>query len=244
MAAAGGLDTKRYDRQIRLWGMETQLRMTTTRVLICGAGGLAAEVAKNLVLAGVGRVTLQDHMAVTEDDLQRGGQFLLGGAEVGANRAESSLSFLRGLNPSVEVTACTDDVRAATAEHLAQFDLAIFTELEIGEVVQLGLLAREARAGVREPPAKRARGAEDDGASGPAPRSVHVIGAGAAGLYGWVALDLGEYAYGKSSKTAGADGDVVTETSQANINYPSFEVRPLAHLAAAPAQARASAACG
>ena len=79
--ASTGLDTKRYDRQIRLWGMETQMRMSTTRVLLAGAGGLAAEVAKNLVLAGVGHVTLRDHALVTADDLGRGGQFLLPGVE-------------------------------------------------------------------------------------------------------------------------------------------------------------------
>lgn len=223
--AAPTLDTKRYDRQIRLWGMETQLRMTTTRVLICGVGGLAAEVAKNLVLAGVGHVTLQDHAAVTADDLARGGQFLLGEAAVGQNRAEASLAFLRGLNPSVEVVACSDDVRLATAEHLSQYDIAVLTELEVAHVVKLGLLAREARAPAGELPAKRKRAAadDDDGAPAAPRRRVHVIGAGAAGLYGWAALDLGDYAFSKTSKKGGAEGESVTEACR--IAYPTFEVR-------------------
>ena len=35
-------------------------RLSAARVLIAGLGGLAAEVAKNVVLAGVGSVTLCD----------------------------------------------------------------------------------------------------------------------------------------------------------------------------------------
>lgn len=49
-----------YDRQLRIWGVETQQRLSAARVLIAGCTGLAAEVAKNIVLAGVGCVMLVD----------------------------------------------------------------------------------------------------------------------------------------------------------------------------------------
>lgn len=49
---------KRYDRQLRVWGVEGQVKITDARVLIAGRGAFASEVAKNLVLAGVGNVTL------------------------------------------------------------------------------------------------------------------------------------------------------------------------------------------
>lgn len=42
-----------YDRQIRLWGMKTQERLSGARVLIVGCTGINCEAAKNLVLAGV-----------------------------------------------------------------------------------------------------------------------------------------------------------------------------------------------
>jgi hypothetical protein len=42
-----------YDRQMRLWGEEAQKRMSKSSVLFAGFGGLAAETAKNLVLAGL-----------------------------------------------------------------------------------------------------------------------------------------------------------------------------------------------
>ena len=59
---------KIFDRQIRLWGAETQLRIQSCRVLLCGMRAINAEVCKNLVLAGVS-ATLQDHDDVTPADL-------------------------------------------------------------------------------------------------------------------------------------------------------------------------------
>ena len=46
------VDHKQYDRQIRLWGLAAQQRMSETRVLVFGFRGLATEISKNLVLAG------------------------------------------------------------------------------------------------------------------------------------------------------------------------------------------------
>ena len=67
--AAGGdgsvsftsVEAVQYDRQLRLWGAETQLRLRAARALVVGARALGAEVAKNLVLAGVGSVSLLDN---------------------------------------------------------------------------------------------------------------------------------------------------------------------------------------
>ncbi|KAJ3131137.1 hypothetical protein HK100_006741, partial [Physocladia obscura] len=64
-----------YDRQIRLWGLEAQNRMRNARILVIGVTGISNEICKNLVLAGVGNITLLDHRKVTERDL--GAQFFL-----------------------------------------------------------------------------------------------------------------------------------------------------------------------
>jgi tRNA A37 threonylcarbamoyladenosine dehydratase len=47
-----------YDRQIRLWGMDAQTKMRATHVLVVGLNGLSNEVIKNLVLAGIGSLTI------------------------------------------------------------------------------------------------------------------------------------------------------------------------------------------
>ncbi|OSX72143.1 hypothetical protein BU14_0463s0005 [Porphyra umbilicalis] len=49
-----------YDRQIRLWGLEAQQRLAASRLLLVGTlpSHLGAELAKNVALAGVARLTL------------------------------------------------------------------------------------------------------------------------------------------------------------------------------------------
>lgn len=62
-----------YDRQLRLWGVEAQNRMRQSRVLLAGSfRGISTEVAKNIVLAGVGKVSLLDDSKVEWRDLGSG----------------------------------------------------------------------------------------------------------------------------------------------------------------------------
>lgn len=50
-----------YDRQIRLWGLDAQKRLRASKVCSIGLGSLGAEIVKNLVLAGIGEMTLVDN---------------------------------------------------------------------------------------------------------------------------------------------------------------------------------------
>lgn len=50
---------------------------------MCGMRGLSNEVCKNLVLAGIGAITLIDHDVVTEEDL--GTQFFVTVEDIGKN---------------------------------------------------------------------------------------------------------------------------------------------------------------
>ena len=105
-----------YDRQIRLWGAASQQKIQEARVLLAGLTGTGAELAKNLVLAGVGHLTLFDQTVVTAGDL--GANFFLEASSVGLGRAESSLAGLCELNPRVDV--------AVSGAPLAEMDLAGF----------------------------------------------------------------------------------------------------------------------
>ena len=89
-----------YDRQLRVWGMQGQIRMKKSRVLLLGLNGLNAEVCKNLTLAGV-NVTVQDTHTVAVEDV--GSQFFICAEQVGQNRAEASLARIRELNPFADV---------------------------------------------------------------------------------------------------------------------------------------------
>lgn len=58
-------------------------RLRTANVLLLTVKALANEVAKNLVLAGIGSLTIQDNQTVTEDDL--GAQFFITEQDIGKN---------------------------------------------------------------------------------------------------------------------------------------------------------------
>lgn len=57
-----------YDRQIRIWGIDIQVRLDQASVIVAGATELASEICKNLVLLGVGRLLLVDDGVTTEKD--------------------------------------------------------------------------------------------------------------------------------------------------------------------------------
>ncbi len=77
---------ERNDRQIRLWGIEAQNRLSSSKILYSGITGAAVETAKNLVLAGVHAV-VQDSAMVKACDL--GANFLLTEDDIGRNKAEA-----------------------------------------------------------------------------------------------------------------------------------------------------------
>mmetsp|Transcript_6734 Transcript_6734/g.11868 ORF Transcript_6734/g.11868 Transcript_6734/m.11868 type:complete len:1134 (+) Transcript_6734:262-3663(+) len=94
----------RYSRQIGAYGVEAMAKLVKMRVLIVGVRGVGIEVAKNLVLAGPGAVTLADETPVAIQDL--GTNFFLREDDVGnTTRAEASVSQLRELNRLVDVKA-------------------------------------------------------------------------------------------------------------------------------------------
>lgn len=118
-------EAAQYDRQIRLWGLDAQKRLRGSRVLLVGLRGLGAEVAKNLILAGVKGLTLLDHEQVTEES--RRAQFLIPVDADGQNQAQASLERAQFLNPMVEVKADTDPVESKTDDFFFQFDAICLT---------------------------------------------------------------------------------------------------------------------
>jgi molybdopterin/thiamine biosynthesis adenylyltransferase len=72
-----------YDRQLRLWGIEAQNRMRKAKVLLITIKALGNEVAKNLVLAGIGSLTIVDPGDVTDKDVSS--QFCVTKEDIGKN---------------------------------------------------------------------------------------------------------------------------------------------------------------
>ncbi|XP_062996779.1 SUMO-activating enzyme subunit 1 [Elgaria multicarinata webbii] len=118
-------EAAQYDRQIRLWGLEAQKRLRASRVLLVGMKGLGAEVAKNLILAGVKALTMLDHQQVSPEDTRA--QFLIPVGSLGKNRAEASLERAQDLNPMVDVKADPEDVEQKPDEFFTRFDVVCLT---------------------------------------------------------------------------------------------------------------------
>jgi adenylyltransferase/sulfurtransferase len=94
---------QRYSRHILLEqiGIEGQQRISASRALLIGAGGLGSPAALYLASAGVGRLTLVDSDRVDLTNLQR--QVLHTTGRIGQLKTTSARIALRDLNPEVQV---------------------------------------------------------------------------------------------------------------------------------------------
>ncbi|XP_075230809.1 SUMO1 activating enzyme subunit 1 [Lycorma delicatula] len=131
-----------YDRQIRLWGLESQKRLRCAKVLIIGLQGLGAEVCKNVILAGVKAVTVLDDENVTEEDICA--QFLAPRNTVGKNRAISSLERAQALNPLVDVKAESENVANKPDNFFTQWDVIVATNCPLKQLLRLNGICRSA----------------------------------------------------------------------------------------------------
>jgi sulfur-carrier protein adenylyltransferase/sulfurtransferase len=93
----------RYSRHLLLpeIGLEGQVKLLESKVLLLGAGGLGSPVALYLAAAGAGRLGLVDDDVVDVSNLQR--QVIHTGSRVGEPKVDSAEEAIRDLNPDVEV---------------------------------------------------------------------------------------------------------------------------------------------
>lgn len=129
-----------YDRQIRILGFQVQEKLRRANVLLIGLKALGTEIAKNLVLAGVGTLTILDGEIVTEEDL--GSQFLVSEDQVGLNRAEAALAELKKLNPRVELYTDPTPVVTKDPEYFSSFDITIATDLLMDILITVNMSCR------------------------------------------------------------------------------------------------------
>ena len=137
----------RYDRQVRIWGMicsawllwftqlfinvfwcsgaEAQLRLQTSKVLVCGLAGIHLEVIKNIVLMGVS-VVLQDDSLVTWDDLAN--NFFVSTEDVGRNTAEAVLPRVKELNHYANVSIITNSLSSLPKDYFKEFSVILLLE--------------------------------------------------------------------------------------------------------------------
>ena len=96
-------ELRRYSRQLLIpdIGIEGQLRLKKSSVLLIGVGALGSPTALYLAAAGVGRLGLVDPDVVDVSNLHR--QVLHGESWIGKSKLDSAAARLRELNPHVEI---------------------------------------------------------------------------------------------------------------------------------------------
>ena len=156
-----------YDRQIRVWGVETQRRLGRARVLACAGAttttrastpvGALAETLKNVALAGVGRAVIRDD-ADARARASRGedGNFLNVASsrddddaedDDSVARAEAMARTLREMNAFGEFEAWTPNGRALADDSEAldgieRFDAVVVAEMGLERAMRVNEACR------------------------------------------------------------------------------------------------------
>lgn len=109
---------RRYDRQLHDLGVEGQLKIRSSTVLVAGLGGLGSIASLYLVAAGVGKVILVDKDRVEETNLNR--QVIYMPKDIGMEKAVVAQRRLKSFNPEVEVEAYVMDVFSPEFEEIVK----------------------------------------------------------------------------------------------------------------------------
>uniref|UniRef100_T1H6I6 THIF-type NAD/FAD binding fold domain-containing protein n=1 Tax=Megaselia scalaris TaxID=36166 RepID=T1H6I6_MEGSC len=107
--------SKKYDRQIRLWGEHGQNSLERANICLVNATAVGCEVIKNLILPGIGSFTIIDPSIVTEEDLG-----------IGASKSECCMRLLQELNPDVNgdyLDESIDSLVETRSEYFQSFDV-------------------------------------------------------------------------------------------------------------------------
>ncbi len=95
----GANNLERYARHIAKWGKEGQEKLNSSKVLVCGLGGLGSGVIAALGGYGVGKIGMLDFDTVQLSNLNR--QFIHKDCNLGETKTFSAAKFLEEFNPSI-----------------------------------------------------------------------------------------------------------------------------------------------
>ncbi|KIJ66799.1 hypothetical protein HYDPIDRAFT_174156 [Hydnomerulius pinastri MD-312] len=113
-------DYPRYGRQMILdnFGLEGQIKLHQSSVVVVGAGGLGCPALQYLAAAGVGRIGIIDHDKVELSNLQR--QVLHNEETIGMYKALSAAAAIKRINSRIQVDAVTEALESSNAVSLLQ----------------------------------------------------------------------------------------------------------------------------
>ncbi len=108
----------RYSRHLLIpeVGVEGQLKLLQSRVLLIGAGGLGSPASLYLAAAGVGRLGIVDDDRVDSSNLQR--QIAHSTERLGEWKADSAKQTIEALNPDVEVVTYKERITSENVDRI------------------------------------------------------------------------------------------------------------------------------
>ncbi|KAI5565578.1 hypothetical protein BDE02_14G131500 [Populus trichocarpa] len=135
----------KYDRQLRIWGEQGQAALEKATICLLNCGPTGSETLKNLVLGGVGSITVIDGSKVELGDL--GNNFMVDESCVGQSKAKCVCTFLQELNDAVKAKFIEEYPEALIGSNpsfFSQFTLVVATQLAEDSMIKLDKICREA----------------------------------------------------------------------------------------------------
>ncbi|MBW0468816.1 hypothetical protein O181_008531 [Austropuccinia psidii MF-1] len=196
-----------YDRQIRLWGVEAQNRMRRSSVLMINFKGITTEACKNIVLAGVGSITILDDEVVSYEDLGAG--FFFREEDIGKKRVEVAKERVNSLNPRVKVLSIAEKVETQIFENgfMTNFDVVCLTDSNSVMIEKVNGLCRKA--------------------------GTPFFAAGSLGISGYIFSDLLDHTYLRERETTLINGETKKTHEKQTQTFLPFDAAlksPLHHV--------------
>jgi len=130
--------SKRYDRQLRLWGDHGQSALERSSVCLVNATAVGTEILKSLVLPGLGSFTILDPHKVDGQDA--GNNFFLDQGCIGSSRGEVTMRLLLEMNHDVRgeyVEESVEQILSSNPTFFTNFSLVITCGLPERPLLQL-----------------------------------------------------------------------------------------------------------
>ncbi|KAI3680277.1 hypothetical protein L2E82_50502 [Cichorium intybus] len=135
----------KYDRQLRIWGEQGQSALEKASICLLNCGPTGSETLKNLVLGGIGSITVVDGSKVEIGDL--GNNFMVSESSLGQPKAKCVCAFLQELNDAVKAKFIEEHpvtLIETNPSFFSQFTVVIATQLVEGSMVKLDRICRDA----------------------------------------------------------------------------------------------------
>jgi adenylyltransferase/sulfurtransferase len=111
-----------FNRQIQLWGEETQDSLKNKKIAIIGSGGLGCSLALALGTSGIGQIDMVDFDTVGLHNIHRQVAFTL--KDEGRLKAEVTVEMMEAKNPFIKAVAHNIDFEAFTKLNIS-YDLIL-----------------------------------------------------------------------------------------------------------------------